>query len=141
MNYKLKFLCFQGIHYSLLSFGAKLGYSRIKIDHIADSLLKLKIKIGEHLINAELSQLLTLTAIYARFAKKDNRLFATHYLTNFILPASCCWLHLWYICLLWDHTVPCNQKNHNHCDFDMWHFRSWFCLEQKIDVVTWLKVS
>ena len=33
---------------------AKLGYSRIKIDHIADSLLKLQIKI----INVELSQLL-----------------------------------------------------------------------------------
>ena len=31
-----------------------LGYSRIKIDHIADSLLKLQIKIGVHLINVEL---------------------------------------------------------------------------------------
>ena len=39
---------------------AKLGYSWIKIDHIADSLLKLQIKIGVHLINVELSQLLTL---------------------------------------------------------------------------------
>ena len=38
----------------------KLGYSRIKIDHIADSLLKLQIKIGLHLMNVELSQLLTL---------------------------------------------------------------------------------
>ena len=37
--------------FSLPSFWAKLGYSRIKIDHIADSLLKLKIKIGVHLIN------------------------------------------------------------------------------------------
>ena len=82
MNQKLRFLCFQGIHNSLPSFWAKLGYSQIKIDHIADSLLKLKIKIGEHLINAELSQLLTLTAIYARFAKKDDRLFATHYIFN-----------------------------------------------------------
>ena len=35
-----------------------LGYSWIKIDHIADSLLKLKIKIGVHLINIKLSQLL-----------------------------------------------------------------------------------
>ena len=31
-----------------------------KIDHTADSLLKLQIKIGVHLINIELSQLLTL---------------------------------------------------------------------------------
>ena len=60
MNQKLRFLCFQGIHYSLPSFWAKLGYSWIKIDHIADSLLKLPIKIGVHLINVELSQLLTL---------------------------------------------------------------------------------
>ena len=51
MNQKLKFLCFRGIQNSLPSFWAKLGYSRIKIDHIADSLLKLQIKIGVHLIN------------------------------------------------------------------------------------------
>jgi hypothetical protein len=37
----------------------KLGYSRIKIDHIADSLQKLQIKIGVRFINVELSQLLT----------------------------------------------------------------------------------
>ena len=42
---KLRFLCFWGIHNFLSSFWAKLGYSRIKIDHmiyhlIADSLLK-----------------------------------------------------------------------------------------------------
>ena len=43
---------------------AKLGYSRIKIDHIADSLLKLQIKIRVHLINGELSQLLTLNRTY-----------------------------------------------------------------------------
>ena len=60
MNQKLGFLYFRGIHNSLQSFWAKLGYSRIKIDHIADSLLKLQIKIGVHLINGELSQLLTL---------------------------------------------------------------------------------
>ena len=52
--------CFQGIHNSLSSFLAKLGYSQIKIDHFADSLLKLQIKIGVHLINVELTQLLTL---------------------------------------------------------------------------------
>ena len=40
--------------------GAKLGYSQIKIDHIADSLPKLQIKIGVHLISDELSQLHTL---------------------------------------------------------------------------------
>ena len=45
-------------------FWAKLGYSRIKIDHFANSLLKLQIKIGVHLINIELSQLLTLTALH-----------------------------------------------------------------------------
>ena len=38
----------------------KLGYFWIKIDHTADSLLKLQIKIGVHLINAKLTQLLTL---------------------------------------------------------------------------------
>ena len=37
-----------------------MGYSRIKIDHIADSSLKLQIKTGVHLINVELLQLLTL---------------------------------------------------------------------------------
>jgi hypothetical protein len=61
MNQKLRFLCFPGIHNSLPSFWPKLGFSRIKIDHIADSLLKLQIKIGVHLINVELSQLLGLT--------------------------------------------------------------------------------
>ena len=45
---------------TLPSFWAKVGYSRIKIDHIADSLLKLQIKIRVHLISVELSQLLTL---------------------------------------------------------------------------------
>ena len=30
------------------------GYPRIEIDHITDSLLKLQIKIGVHLINVEL---------------------------------------------------------------------------------------
>ena len=52
-----------GIHNSLPSFWAKLGYSHIKIDHIADSLLKLQIKIGVHLINVDLSQLLTVNNI------------------------------------------------------------------------------
>ena len=37
MNQKLRFLCFRGIHIILPSFWAKLGYSLIKIDHIADS--------------------------------------------------------------------------------------------------------
>ena len=60
MNQKLRFLCLRGIHNSLPLFWAKLGYSPIKIDHIADSLLKLQIKNGVHLINVELSQLLTL---------------------------------------------------------------------------------
>ena len=57
------------IHNSLPSFSAKLGYSRIKIDHIADSLLKIQIKIGVHLINVELSQLLTLVLIIENFDK------------------------------------------------------------------------
>ena len=38
--------CFWGIHNSLPSFWAKLDYSWIKIDHTADSLLKLQITIG-----------------------------------------------------------------------------------------------
>ena len=33
---------------------SELGYSWIKIDHIADSLLKLKIKIGVHLEHLQL---------------------------------------------------------------------------------------
>ena len=49
----------------------RLGYSRIKIDHIADSLIKLQIKIGVHLINVELSQLLTLPAIFKYFQESD----------------------------------------------------------------------
>ena len=40
MNQKLWFLCFRGIHNSLPSFWVKLCYSLIKINHIADSLLK-----------------------------------------------------------------------------------------------------
>ena len=95
MNQKLKFLYFRGIHNSLPSFWAKLGYSWFKIDHIADSLLKLQIKIGVHLINAELSQLLTLLW------------------TNWHLPGIClscdsqfsqyhCWCWLWlYWSNLW----------------------------------------
>ena len=55
-------------------------YSRIKIDHIADSLLKLQIKIGVHLINVELSQLLTLVDNYVCQQKivmcKNNGTFA-----------------------------------------------------------------
>ena len=43
MNQKLEFLCFRGIHNSLPSFSAKLGYSWIKI--------------GVHLLSDELSQL------------------------------------------------------------------------------------
>ena len=49
-----------------LSFWFNLGYSQIKIDHIADYLLKHNIKIGVHLINVELSQLLTLVAMCLR---------------------------------------------------------------------------
>ena len=55
MNQKLKFLCFWGVHNSLPSFWAKLGYSWIKIDHkidhfIADSLLKdAVLKVGVNL--------------------------------------------------------------------------------------------
>ena len=64
MNQKLRFLCFRGIHNSLPLFLVKLGDSWIKIDHIADSLLKLQIKIGVHLINVELSQLFTLTKAF-----------------------------------------------------------------------------
>ena len=40
MNQKLRFLYFIGIRNSFLSVWAKLGYSQIKDDHIADSLLK-----------------------------------------------------------------------------------------------------
>ena len=64
MNQKLKFLYFRGIHLSLPSVGAKLGYSWIKVDHIADSLLKLQIKIGVHLIKVELLQLFTLVRLF-----------------------------------------------------------------------------
>ena len=70
MNQKLRFLW--GIHNSLSSFWAKLGYSRIKIDHIADSLLKLQIKIGVHLINVELSQFLTLTGANTQTTFRNN---------------------------------------------------------------------
>ena len=65
MNQKLRFLCFQVINMSLPSFWANLGYSQIKIDHSADSLLKLQIKIGVYLINVELTQLLTLSLTIA----------------------------------------------------------------------------
>ena len=72
MNQKLSFLCFQGIQNSLPSFWAKLGHSRIKSDYIADSLLKLQIKIGVHLINVELSQLLTLAAAHPTTPNPDQ---------------------------------------------------------------------
>ena len=51
---------------------SQLGYSRIKIDHIADSLLKLQIKIGVHLINVELLQLLTPQQILQLFLRVEN---------------------------------------------------------------------
>ena len=83
MNQKLRFLCFQGIHNSIPSFWAKSGYSRIKIDHIADSLLKLKIKIGVHLINVELTQLLTLAVgfsyvVYIGFVLGRNQVYCAN---------------------------------------------------------------
>ena len=61
----------------------RLGYSWIKIDHIADSLLKLQIEIGVHLINVELSQLLTL--------QKQNLLQKKILRTNTFLKV---WLNL-----------------------------------------------
>ena len=70
MNLKLNFLCFQGIHNSLPSFCAKLGFSRMKIDHLADSFLKLQIKIGVHFINDEVLQLLTPPVLYANRDKE-----------------------------------------------------------------------
>ena len=70
MNQKLGFLCFRGIHNSL-SHHFEPSYSWIKIDHFADSLLKLQIKIGVHLINVELSQLLTL---FGTHLEKDRKL-------------------------------------------------------------------
>ena len=51
MNQNLKFLCFWGTHNSLPSFWANFGYSRIKIDHFADSLLKLQVKFEMHFIS------------------------------------------------------------------------------------------
>ena len=64
MNQKLRFFASEAYTTLCHHFWAKLGYSRIKIDHIADSLLKLQIKIGGHLINVELSQLLTLVVVF-----------------------------------------------------------------------------
>ena len=58
MNQKLWFLCFRGMHNSLPSFWANLGYSRIKID-IISILYLLQFKIGVHLLNVKLLQLLT----------------------------------------------------------------------------------
>ena len=49
---------------------AKLGYSRIKIHHISDSLLNLQIKIGVHLMSVELSQLLTLVSVSTYVVKE-----------------------------------------------------------------------
>jgi hypothetical protein len=61
----------QGIHNSLPSLWAKLGYSWIEIDHIAESLLKLQIKIGVHLISVELSQLLTQSPLLKVYLEKE----------------------------------------------------------------------
>ena len=68
------------LHNSLPSFWAKLGYSQIKNDPIADSLLQLQIKIGVHLINVELSQLLTL--ILTRTEQECYRIFHSLYCTG-----------------------------------------------------------
>ena len=58
MNQKLGFLCFQGIHNSLPSFWAKLGYSQIKIDLLSLHVLySLQFKTGVHLLKVELTQL------------------------------------------------------------------------------------
>ena len=65
MNQKLGFLCFWGIHTSLASFWVKLGYSQIKIDHIADSLLKDAVfMVGVNL------RLCLLSLCYYRLSKK-----------------------------------------------------------------------
>ena len=57
MNHKLNFFASQA--YTTLSHHFE-PTSLIKIDHFADSLLKLQIEIGVHLTNVELTQLLTL---------------------------------------------------------------------------------
>ena len=62
LNKNLSF--FASKAYTTLSHHFELSYSRIKIDHIADSLVKLQIKMGVHLISVELSQFLTLEFAY-----------------------------------------------------------------------------
>ena len=65
MNQKLRFLYFIGIRNSFLSVWAKLGYSQIKIDHIADSLLKDAVfMVGVNL------RLCLLSLCYYRLSKK-----------------------------------------------------------------------
>ena len=95
MNQKLGFLCFWGIHNSLSSFWAKLGYSWIKIDHFVDSLLKLQIKAGVHLINVELTQLLTLVARYKSFwLHRIMKIITTLIALGFVNYSQACFPYL-----------------------------------------------
>ena len=79
MNYNLRFLWFPGIHNSLPSSWAKLGYSRIKIDHnhfIADSLPKdVVLTVG---VNLRL-HLLSLCYSLKHFEVKCNHPFLTKF--------------------------------------------------------------
>ena len=99
------------------SFWAKLGYSRIKIDHIADSLLKLQIRIGVHLINVELSQLLTLidwkTLTELNCCWLENGDCWTSYYWTFCFGKSKKKQRLWSFLL---HDLPrCLQKKWRNC--------------------------
>ena len=124
MNQKLRFLCFQGIHNSIPSFWAKLGYSQIKIDHIAGSLLKPQIKIGVHLINVELSQLLTLidwkTLTELNCCWLENEDCWTSYYWTFCFGKSKKKQSLWSFLL---HDLPrCLQKQLWNClIFEIFH--------------------
>ena len=90
MNQKLWFLNFQGIHNSLPSFWAKLGYSRIKIDLLSLWFTQYshQFKIGVHLLNVELLQLLAHNSQNCKFlihqALQAGVEWGSTFLTSFV---------------------------------------------------------
>ena len=155
MNQNLRFLCFPGIHILLPSFWAKSGYSRIKIDHISDSLLKLQIKIGVHLMNIELSQLLTPLPNGPKAAKSQLLLHKNVFLRDFYvmtLPSRICskcsfWSTAKKFCIIlestgWVHVNFSNSKQwRNPITSSMYLSTKVNCVKHWLWSCTWIGIA
>ena len=111
---------------SLPSFWAKLGYSQIKIDHFADSLLKLQIRIGVHLIykcwtdTTPYSALCTAHRVMNEAWKQKMTCFcvcSTGHFCSFVIHFICVWRFSWNYILF--SNFSCRFLNPNY-SFPIW---------------------